>query len=93
MQTPLQKLILQYSNYANNEDDTIRNVVSEIIKDAESLLPYEKKCIYKSYDAGVEAMDKRGVEIRALCDVDEWFEETFDKPTGSSPSLPIFRIN
>jgi len=26
-------------------------------------------------------MDKRGVEIRALCDVDEWFEETFNKPT------------
>jgi hypothetical protein len=81
MQTPLQKLILQYSNYANNEDDTVRNVVTEIIKDAELLLPYEKKCIYKSYDAGVEAMDKRGVEIRALCDVDEWFEETFNKPT------------
>lgn len=79
MQTPLHKLISQYSNYANNEDDTIRNVVSEIIKDAESLLPYEKQCIYKAYDAGVEAMDKRGIEIRALCDVDDWFEENFNK--------------
>jgi len=30
------------------------------------------------YESLTEAMDKRGVKIRALCDVDEWFEETFE---------------
>lgn len=51
LQTPLQKLISKYSNYANNEDDTVRQVVSEIIKDAESLLPYEQDCIMYAVNA------------------------------------------
>jgi hypothetical protein len=76
MQTPIQKLI---SIIDEQEKNCFFEIATETMRiHFQSLLPYEKQCIYKSYDAGVEAMDKRGVEIRALCDVDEWFEETFD---------------
>jgi hypothetical protein len=85
MQTPIQKAIEQIDELLTkpkNDNKRSEMLVSTLVMCKNILqaeIPYEKECIYDAYDAGVRAMNDRGVEVRALCDVDDWFNETFNQ--------------
>lgn len=66
-------ILSTHNYYTSGYKQALINTIDRIIK----LLPYEIEFRNEIWDAGVKAMSDIGVEVRALCDVDEWFNENY----------------